>query len=661
MPLYPALMFPIPYFWSFYGHSYYKGNFGVHGPAGRADSVVRSLFGLDQQQSSKNHAVVGAKLTWNGLSQGGWTRLGRNELGNITNPGYPDIAYDGSFFLGWGINDLGTNGNTVQMNTAYQHAMRFAISRCRAARTFDPSVTTGVGGFTYGTGLTAVTFAWETSTGDTYRTATVTTSSTISWTVPADYHGGPIVFCFLAKCGVLGASWTWGGTAGVTGSTSTSNIMPAAAGTAQNTGGRCPVVRRITNLTSANASQTITLTVASIDSTGSADFAGAWIESPYPPPVLVANAARMNALGYANYTFTYASSLTGTAVTSTPATITLASGTTYGLPTAGSATCPSAGGTVTISWTGGPGSTLNTLTGVTTSGGSGNYSSSTLTYVGPSDADVTAFNTYLTSVVAEFDGMVQVVDLDTAISKDPLALGTDGLHPSELGAARIADAFRISVQKLAVSSPYGEASQMNPPNRSLVPMVLPRVSTGWYTTPGVTVGGTAYTAVAGDLFAIPMTVTSQGEVWQRWSVETLAGTVAATVMFAIYDDCSTTGLPKHIYNNPCTGPVTMPVGAGVFNSVTSAGNGFLVAGPDPGLYWLVLLIVAAGTGVTFRTNKGPTPLMPPLTTGGGGASTTCGWKATGQGTTFPASWPFPFTPGLDVMSDNCPMIGVQIL
>jgi hypothetical protein len=660
MPLYTAPMPPIPYFWSFYGHSYYNGSFGVHSPAGRADSIMRSLFGLPQQESTKNHAVVGAKLTWNGLSQGGWTRLARNQVGNFLNPAYPDMSYDGSFFLGWGINDLGGNGNTVQTNTAYQHAMRFAISRCRAARSFDPSLTSGIGSFTYGVNMAAVSFAWETSTGDTYRSATSTTTSSISWTIPADYHGGAIVFCFLSKPGVLGATFTWGGTAGVTGTTSTSNIMPAAAGTAQNTGGRSPVVRRITNLTSANAGQTITVNPTAIDATGSADFAGVWIESPYPPPVLVANTARMNALGYANYTFTYASSLTGTAVASTPATITLASGTTYALPTAGSVTCPSAGGTVTISYTGGPGTTLNTLTGCTVSGGSGNYTSSTLTYVGPSDSDVVTFNTYLTSVVAEFDAMVQIVDLDAAIAKDALALGpTDGLHPSELGAARIADAFRVAVQKLAVSSPYGEASQMNPPNRALVPLIVPKVSTGWYTSPGVAATGTAYTAVAGDLFAIPINVASQAEVWTQWSVETLAGTVAATVLFAVYDDRSTTGLPKHIYNNPCTAPVTMPTGAGVFNSVTSAGNGFFVCGADPGLYWLVLLIVTAGTGVTFRTLKGPSLLMPNLLTTGGGATTVCGWKATGQGTTLPASWPFPFTPGLNTAVDNCPMIGVK--
>jgi hypothetical protein len=654
VPLIPAPPFPVSYFWSFYGHSYYQGNFGTHGPAGRADSIMRSLFGLAPIAETKNHAMVGARATWNGNSQGGWTRLIQNEKGNLVNPGYPDICYDGAFFLGWGINDLGNAGNTAQHNTAYQHALRTCISRCRAARVWDD----GNAAFTYGTagtGFAVQNFQWETSSGDSYHSATVTTTATISWTVPADYHGGPIVFCFLSKPGVLGATFTFGGTAGITGTVSTSNILPAASGA-----GRIPVVRRITTLTAANAGQTITIAATAIDGGGSADFLGAWIESPYPPPVLVANTPKLQALGYANYTFTYASSLTGTAVASTPATITLASGTTLGLPTAGSVTCPSAGGTVTISWTGGPGTTLNTLTGVTHAGGSGNYSSSTLTYAGPTDADVIAFNAVLPSLVAEFDAMVQIVDLDTAIGDDPVSLGTDGLHPSELGAARIADAFRVAAQRLNTTSAYGQASQMNVPNKALVPLYLPKLSGGWYTSPGCSIPGTAYTPVAQDMFAIPFTCTSQGEVWIKWSMETLGGTVGATVFMGIYDDRSTSGLPKHIYSAPCATAITLPTGAAVYNSPAAPTNGGLILGPDPGLYWLVVLFVTTGTGVTIRTVKGPSLIMPNLASTGGAATTVCGWKAAAAGTVLPASWPFPFDSGLNTMSDNCPMIGIQV-
>lgn len=654
MPLTPAPANPLPFFWSFYGHSYWNGSFGVHAPSGRADSIMRSLFSLEQVSATKNHSVVGAKCTWTGNSQGGWVRLMQNEQGNTVNPSSPDVAPDGAFFLGWGINDVGGNGNTAQLNTAYQHALRACISRCRCSRSWGANNAA----FSYGASFIIQNFQWETAPGNDYYSATVTTAATISHTIPADFKGGVYTFLFMAQPGTKGALWTWGGTAGVTGSTSTSNITPGGF-----TGGRVPVVRRITNLTTSNAGQTITLavTAGNIDAGGSADFAGAWIESPWPPPVLIANAPRLNALGYLAYQATYTSSLNTTAVASTPSTIVLASGSTYGLSVAGSMTIPSSGGTVTISWTGGPGGgTTNTLTGCTASGGSGTYTSNTLTWVGPSDTDVLTFNGVLTSLFGEFDGMVQLVDLDTSIAKDPVALGSDGLHPSELGAARIADTFRVAAQRLVTSSLYGEASQMNVPNKALVPLYTPRVSNGWYTTPGAIIGGTPYTPVAGDLFAIPMNVGSQSETWFQWSVETLAGgTVAPTVEFAVYDDRGTSGMPKHLYNNPSTGPITV-LAAGVFNSTTSAGNGFFTLGADPGLYWLALLIVTIGTGVTFRTIKGPTPLMPNLTSGGGGASTGVGWKMTGKSAPMPTSWDFPFTPGLNTYVDNCPMIGVKV-
>lgn len=649
MPLMAPPANPLPFFWSFYGHSYWNGAFGVHTAAGRADSIMRALFSMEQVSATKNHAVAGARLTFTGLPNGGWVRLFQVENGNTYNPSAPDVASDGAFFLGWGINDIGSNGNTAQLNTCYGHALRACISRCRCSRSWSSADAA----FSYGAGFTQQNFTWENAPGTSYRSASSTTSATISWTIPADYAGGPIVFLLMAQAGVKGGTWTWGGTAGVTGTTSTSNIAPAGMTSA----GRLPVVRRITGLTSANASQTITLTVTALDAGGTADFGGCWIESPWPPPVLTANAPRLNAAGYSNYALTFtATGLSGTAVASTPATITIAAGT-YGLPTAGSMTIPSAGGTATISWTG---QTATTLTGCTAAGGSGNYSSNTLSWAGPSDADILAFNAVTASLIGEFDAMVQVVDLDLAISKDPVALGSDGLHPSELGAARIADAFRTSAGRLTPASAYGEASQLNVPNRALVPPYTPHFGGAWYTTAGAAIGGTAYTPVAGDLFAIPFHCTMQGEIWSRWSVETLGGTAAPTIMFAIYDDRSQSGMPKHLYATPCSGPITLATGAAVYNSPTSAGNGFMVAGPDPGLYWLAVLFVTAGTGATLRTIKGPCLQMPNLASGGGGGSTQCGWKLTGKGSTFPQSWDFPFSPGLNTMADNCPLIGIQV-
>ena len=643
MPAYPPLPQPVPAFFTFYGHSFYQGNFGTHNPQGRADAIIRNLFDLPQVQYTRNHAAVGARVTFSGNSQAGWTRVMQNERGNVINPGSPDVAGQGAYFLGWGINDVGFNGATAQNNAAYIQALRACISRCRCARVWEA----GNAAFTYGAGFTAQNFQWENASGDSYFSATAITNATISWTIPADYKGGTIAFLFLSTPGVKGAVFTWGGTAGVTGTTNTSAILPAGLATT-----KTAMVRRITNLTTANAGQTITLTANPIDATGSADFGGCWIESPWPPPVLIGNTPRLNALGYLAYQGTYASSLNGTAVVSTPATITLASGTTNGLSSSGFVTCPSAGGTVTIRYTG---LTATALTGCTATGGSGNYTSSTLTWAGPVDADVNAFNALLLPLVAEFDGMVRIVDLDSAIGEDPVALGSDGLHPSELGAARIADAFYASYQTLAPASMYGEASQMNVPNQALVPLFIPRVGGRWYDTPAVGgPAGTAYTAVAQDLFAIPFTCTKQGEIWFQWSVETLAGSAAPTIEFAVFDDRAQQGWPKYLYNAPCSGPITLAVGAAVFTSPASAANGFLNLGPDPGLYWLALRIVTAGTGVTFRTMKGPSLLMPSPQ---GGLTAYCGWKATAVAS-MPLTWPFPSTPALSTPVDNCPRVQI---
>jgi hypothetical protein len=646
VPAYPPIPQPVPAFWTTYGHSFYQGSFGSHNPQGRADSIIRNLFGTHQVTHSRNQAAVGSRVTFAGLAQAGWARVMQNERGNVTNPGYPDVAGSGAYFLGWGINDVGFNGQTVQNNNAYIQALRACISRCRCSRVWEANSAA----FTYGASFTAQNFAWENSSGDSYFSATVTTTATVSWTIPADYKGGTIAFLFLSTPGVKGATFTWGGTAGVTGTTSTSNILPAGLATA-----KTALVRRITNLTAANAGQTITLAANPIDGGGgSADFGGCWIETPLPPPVLVANAPRLNALGYLAYQGTYASSLNATAVASTPATITLASGTTNGLAAAGFVTCPSAGGTVTISYTG---LTASALTGCTAAGGSGNYTSSTLTWAGPVDTDINAFNAYLPPLVAEFDSMVRVVDLDSAIGEDPVALGSDGLHPSEWGAARIADAFYVAYQNLAPASMYGEASQMNVPNQALVPLILPKVAGRWYDTPALGgPNGTAYAAVAQDLFAIPVTCTKQGEIWFQWSVETLAGSAAATIEFAIYDDRAQQGWPKYLYSTPCSGPLTLATGAAVFTSTGSAGNGFLNAGPDPGLYWLALRIATAGTGVTFRTMKGPSLLMP---TPQGGVTAYCGWKLTGKAS-MPLSWDFPSTPALNTPVDNCPRIQLSM-
>jgi hypothetical protein len=576
---YSQQQFNIPAYWTFYGHSYYQYSSGTRTQAGRADSMIRYLFDI-QAGWFRNHAVVGSRLVATGNQWGGWPRVFQNENGVLFAGGWPYVAEQGAFMLGWGINDVLNNTNTVQNNTAYQQVMRAVISRCRCSVVYNSQDTH----WSFGAAFALQNFTWDQATGAGYQSATSTTNANATLTLPADYHGETVVICLSSQPGIKGASWTFSGTAGVTGTISTSNIIASTvpAGVA-----RIPVVRRITNLTAANASQTIVITATAIDAGGTADIDSAWLESAYPPAVLVANTARLLASGYALY--------------------------------------PANNG----------------------------------------DADVEAFNAYLPPLVAEFDQMVQIVDIDSALAKDQASLNFDGLHPTEVGAGRVAEAFLAAFQNLQPG--YGfEAVQMNPSNRHISPLLTRRLGGFWYTSPvfGRDADATAYTAVAGDLFALPFVVQSGVESWSQWSVETLAGTVGASILFAVYDDRGAQAGPKYQYITPCTSAITLSNTPGVFNSTTTpAANGYLSNPVDPGIYWLVLLIVTAGTGVTFRTLKGPSSLLMPnlLATGGGGATATyVGYKATGQGSTLPGSWPFPNAPTFGAsLVDNVPLIGIK--
>jgi hypothetical protein len=589
MPVTSSPVRPPPAYWRFYGHSYLAGSFGGRTQMARCDAILRNVLDIEQGLSIVNHAVVGSRLTFSVNNTGGWTRVFQNEIGwRFGTGGYPYVSQNGAYFLGWGINDVGFNGQNTQNNTAYQNAMRAVISRCRMSTLYDDDAASGIA---YGAGFTSVPFSWDTSSGNSYREATTTTSATVTITLPADYHGETVAICWLSKPGVLGGTITYSGTAGVTGTTSTSNILPATL-----TAGRIPVVRRITNLTAANAGQTIICTVTAIDAGGVVDFDGFWLESAFPPPVLVCNTARLTTAGYTAY-----------------------------------------------------------VSGI-------------------GDADVVTFNAVLTSLAAEFDGMVQIVDIDSAINKDALALQSDGLHPSELGAARIADATLTALARINPASAYGPSSQLNVPNLALTPVMAPKISGFWYTSPAYgTPPTTGCAATAGDLTATPIYISEGNDRLANWSVETLTGTTAATVMFGIYDDHGFSGGPKYLFANPCATAVTLLTGAGVFNSAGS-GNGslgnLLV---EPGLYWLAMLVVTAGTGsVTFRSLKGPCDFMPNMTTGGQygttpsvgvttASGTPVGWKATGVATTaMPTTWPFPNAPTLNVVADYLPALGVKL-
>lgn len=571
MPLFPQGVAQVPNYWNVFGHSYFQHTFGTRQQNGRADGLFRNLLNVDHT-SFANFACTGSRLTVSGISKGGWARLLKNVTG-VPSTGFPDtapyVALGGSYLFGWGINDLGFNGNTAQFNQAYALAMQAMISRCRMStlRLNSYAGGAGTGTIAYGTGFTSLGGqTGDHASGTTLRQCTTTgANATFTITLPSDYNGEPIAICYIAQAGVVGGTITYSGTAGVTGSISTSNIQPAASLSYS------VLISRITNLTSANASQTIIGTVTAIDAGGTVFFDSFWLEADNPPPVLVCNTARLTAAGY------------------------------------------------------------------TTAG----Y------FAGMGDSDVNTFNQSLYPVIAGFDGMVQVIDIDSALNKDATLFSSDGLHPNELGCSKIADAILAAVRRLPANK-WGITASIQPPSPRTAAVINPFIFGQWYTSQSMGGATGTYTAVSGDMFAIPFEISWGLSRFTKWCVELTASTVATTVFVGVYDDRRYSGYPEELYTAIVnTTAQTLATGAGVQQFTMTN------MPPDPGLYWLVLKIATAGT-TTFRAIKGPSLWMPNLLTTGAGGQTPSGWLLAGQGT---GVMPTTFVPGA-VLSDNCPMVGL---
>jgi hypothetical protein len=584
MPGFPAALTSNPAFWRLWGHSYMQHGFGPRLQSGRIDAFFRAMLGLEYGDFY-NFAVTGARLSVEGRSQGGFARILNNCVQDApsTGPSGPAVSGTGAHLNVYGINDLGFNGPTAQYNAAYGQAARAVISRQRMSwlRPNAWAGSAGTGVYAYGAGFINTATNGEYTTGLSSRNSTATgtvvaTGSTITFTLASDYNGEVIASLWIANPGVAGATITKSGTAGVTGTFSTSNIMVS--GSLNHS----PVCDRIKGLTAANAGQTIVYTVTSTDSGATTQFDSIWGEALNPPPVLWCNTARLTATGYAIY------------------------------------------GTI-------------------------------------GDPDVLAFNAIMPPILAEFDGMVQLVDIDAAIGKDPTALIYDGLHPNELGAARVADAIVAALGNCTSStaSKYGLTANLQSPGPRSGPDIIPHRSGFWHTAVNGGIG-TANTPAANDLWALPLLVTSSGRRIIQWSYESVTGTVAPTAWFAIYDDRAYSGFPcdKYVDTTPSTA-VTLTTGTAIFNSSLTGGVSGNISQPvDPGLYWLVVQFATIGTSTTCRTIKGGSQYMPNLaTTGGafGATSLPIGYKLAGA-----AAGPLPKTfPTTAVLIDNVPMIGVK--
>lgn len=576
MPLAARKDYQVPDFWTVFGHSFMNYSFGTYFQTGRADSIFRSSLDIEHT-NWQNYAVSGARVTTEGASTGGYERA----LRRINKPqrGGPYVADGGAALFCYGINDMGLNGVTTQVRTAFIHAMRTLISLWRASVIYENNFQVGTRS-SYGAGFAAVAASY--TTNGSAHWATTTTNANFTLTLPSDYQGEPVSILLVGAGGTSGGVVTWSGTAGVTGTTSTSDIMPSAAVT------HSPVIKRVTNLTAANAGQTIVGTVTSLDGGGAVMLDCWWLEALAAPPVLVCNVSKLTAAGY---TGSYPS------------------------------------------WAGTEGSR---------------------------DADVDTWNADLRTLVAEFDSMVQIADIDSALAKTYYS--SDGLHPDERGAARIADACRDAMRRFTPTSD-SPTFNINPSAPRTGGTLKPHLSGQWYTAdhqpPPSAV--TRNLDAAGVLWAIPFWITNPRERITRLALEKTAATAAGTIRWGLYDDLGWSGYPKErvAEATAASGALTTGTGAGILLSPTS-GNGSINQYMDPGLYWLALLTVTVGTGVVLRSIQGPNGVMPNVLSTGGTVQTLAtfpnGYMITGQATTaLPTTFPSGAT-----ATANAPYVGAQI-
>jgi lysophospholipase L1-like esterase len=261
------------------------------------------------------------------------------------------------------------------------------------------------------------------------------------------------------------------------------------------------------------------------------------------------------------------------------------------------------------------------------------------------DTDVTNLNTAIAPVIAEFDQMVRLCDMDSTLNRDPLLFASDGLHPNELGGARIADALLNGISVLVSTFEAYPAMNMNSSSPRAGVLRRPQNSGLYYSTPAQE-PITTITPVAQDLYAAPFPITEGRVQYSRAATRLAAGgTVAGTIRWGIYDDVDGKGYPQCLVaeiGNVGGGAFSLGTTAGIVATPTS-GTGSIFWVLDPGLYWICMKIITPGTGQALECLTGPDQLgiMPQLNPGDLSSLTTpIGYVIGGQGTgALPSVWP----------------------
>jgi hypothetical protein len=673
-----------------FGHSYFDNS--ITGAVGtyvtrqivNDDYMFGNIFayslGLDRSRV-RNHAVAGNSLIAPGRSLGGFAKVLSEMVG-------PPMQI-GPFMRGqvscplfcYGINDIGNNtaANQSLVRTTAQNCYTALISKARASAIYLAANTTQ---WALGTNFTASAHGAGTpddwTSGHAVQCTAVDSggTSTATFTIPIGYRGEPIFFNMVGlSTGTLVVTFggTVTGTTGIVGSTLT-------LGGATLSAECCRGVRftsTANGLSPANAGQTISVRVTSITS-ATFYLDGAWIESFKPGPVLICNVARLPCRTYSyqfgdgvttgvNTSFTSATALfnatagggnwfndTGSTLTELDSQGAFNSGLTVSSVT--NATTIVLSGNANLAAT-----SIKYQIARTGNGYLGYYTTNTdFTSATPAnhaaaDNDVIAWNTMLATVVAQFDSMVQIVDIDTALGGgDQLAnipsnvysLFNDGLHPNILGADKCAQACFAAaaacteapdLQPIGNLEVASSGAYYNGPDRRIInsgSIYLPEYHFQWNsTTAPFTNGPTAYTCVAGQVFAYPFFISEHTVFWGQCYLYQInaPATAGSNIRFGIYDDPGFLGYPQTLRYEPTSGgAIALGTTSGVKNPAS-----FIPIVAHYGLYWIVLKIDSLGTTASQLTSiVGPNKYMPNFSTAGGAGATTgiygpIAWQLTG--------------------------------
>lgn len=265
------------------------------------------------------------------------------------------------------------------------------------------------------------------------------------------------------------------------------------------------------------------------------------------------------------------------------------------------------------------------------------------------DSDVLTTNALVASVVAEFDGMVQIAYCDQAINvggvKDA-SRTSDGIHPNELGAGAVVDALVDARNRLTPpASAFGYTLSFNGPSQRTAALRRPRLVNYYHMPDYDQLAYTTYTPVVGHMFALPFNITEPRDIYLRIGLEvTTVGTTASTIRWALYDDITQSGYPQQMIPgmDPSSGGAfsvaITPAAPSVRDSASlNIGFGFVA---DPGLVWMVLKVETIGTSQVWRGLTGQSTYLPTRPTTGTGSTLNAGWQLTGQATgALPGSFP----------------------